>query len=207
VAALAVMGEDLYIGGSFVIPSIAATNIVKVSASGDWSALGAGVIGRGTATPINALAVLGTNLFAAGTITNVSGVEVRSIARWDGAQWHAMGSGFEMIPSNPTVSALAVFEYSLYAGGLFIRAGGRPSICIAGWIPEIPLRIAGGSFGRESASITVGTFPGLKLRLDGSSDLGTWQPIDRVKSYSAAENLADSAPANTRRFYRVVAEP
>ena len=207
VMALAMMGEDLYIGGSFVIPSVNATNIVKVSRSGEWSALGSGVIGRGTTTPINALAVRGHELFAAGTITNAGGVEVRAIAKWDGTNWQAMGSGFEMVPSSPTASALAVFEDSIYVGGLFVRAGGRPSTHIARWIPEIPLRITGGTFGASSVSLDAETMPGLKLRLDGSSDLSTWVPLGSVKSYSATETLTDSNPASSRRLYRLVAEP
>ena len=207
VMALAVSGDDLYIGGSFVIPSVNATNIVKVSRTGVWSALGNGVIGRGTTTPINALLVRGNDLFAAGTITNASGLEVRAIARWDGTNWHAMGSGFEMIPGSPTLSALAVFEDSIYVGGLFVRAGGRPSTHIARWIPEIPLRISGGSFAPGSVSVNADTVPGLKLRLDGSSDLGTWLPVDSAKSYSELETLIDAKPPSGRRFYRVVAEP
>ena len=207
VTALAVMGDDLYIGGSFAIPSINATNIVKVSRAGEWSALGGSVIGRGTTTPINALAVRGDELFAAGTITNAGGVEVRSIAKWDGANWQAMGSGFEMIPSSPTLSALAVFDDAVYVGGLFVRAGGRPSVCIARWIPEIPLRITGGSFAPGAVSVSAETVPGLKLRLDGSADLSTWLPVGNVKSYSEVETLTDVNPASHRRFYRVVAEP
>jgi len=207
VTALAMMGEDLYIGGSFVVSSINATNIVKASAAGEWSALGGGVIGRGTTVPINALAVRGHELFAAGTITNAGGVEVRAIAKWDGTNWQTMGSGFEMIPSSPTASALAVFEDSIYVGGLFVRAGGRPSTHIARWIPEIPLRITGGSFAPGSVSISAETMPGLKLRLDGSPDLSAWLPVDTVKSYSEVETLTDANPASGRRFYRVVAEP
>ena len=207
VMALAVMGDDLYIGGSFAIPTVNATNIVKVSRARVWSALGAGVIGRGTTTPINALAVRGNDLFAAGTITNAGGVEVRAIARWDGTNWKAMGSGFEMIPGSPTLSALAVFEDSIYVGGLFVRAGGRPSTHIARWIPEIPLRITGGTFAAGSVSVHAETIPGLKLRLDGSSDLGTWVPLDSVKSYSEVETFTDANPVAGRRFYRVVAEP
>jgi trimeric autotransporter adhesin len=207
VTALAMMGEDLYIGGSFVVSSINATNIVKVSAAGGWSALGGGVIGRGTTLPINALAVRGHELFAAGTITNAGGVEVRAMARWDGTNWHAMGSGFERDPGDPTLSALAVFQNSIYVGGSFTRAGGRPSVGIAGWMPEIPLRITGGTFGATSVSVNAETMPGLKLRLDGSSDLSSWVPVESVKSYSEVETLTDANPVTGRRFYRVVAEP
>jgi hypothetical protein len=207
VAALAMMGEDLFIGGSFVIPSINATNIVKVSREGVWSPLGRGVIPRGSTTAINALAVHGQDLYAAGTITNAGGVEVRTIARWDGTNWHALGSGFEREPGEPTLSALAVFEDSIYVGGAFVRAGGRPSTHIARWIPEIPLRITNGNFAPDAVRLWTQSVPGLKLRLDGSSDLSTWQPLDHLKSYSGGESFTDTNPASDRRFYRVVAEP
>jgi hypothetical protein len=55
--------------------------------------------------------------------------------------------------------------------------------------------------------IGIETVPGLKLRLDGSSDLGTWVPVGQTRSYSTAENLTDPTPSGERRFYRVVAEP
>lgn len=206
VAALAMMAGDVYIGGSFVIPSIGATNIVRVSAAGQWSALGGGVAGSGT-TVIGALAVRGHELYVGGTMTNASGIEVRSIARWDGTNWHALGSGFERSPGGPSVGALAVFQDSIYMGGGFLRAGGRPSIHIARWIPEIPLRITGQTFAAGSVSVNAQTMPGLKLRLDGSSDLGTWVPMDSVNSYSDVETLTDMKPAQGWRFYRVVAQP
>ena len=129
------------------------------------------------------------------------------MARWDGTNWHAMGSGFERDPGDPTLSAVAVFQDSIYVGGSFTRAGGRPSVGIARWIPEIPLRITGGVFGGNSVSLNAETIPGLKLRLDGSSDLSSWLPVESVKSYSETETLIDANPASGRRFYRVVAEP
>ena len=129
------------------------------------------------------------------------------MARWDGTNWHSLGSGFEREPGDPTLSALAVFEDSIYVGGSFVRAGGRPAVCIARWIPEIPLRITGAIFGASSVSLDAETMPGLKLRLDGSSDLGTWVPLESVKSYSTTETVTDSNPASGRRFYRLVAEP
>jgi hypothetical protein len=204
VLALAANETNLYVGGSFVIPGVNATNIARWDGNA-WHALGGGVLGR--ATPINALAVRGHELFAAGTITNAGGVETRAIARWDGTNWHAMGSGFERDPGEPTLSALAVFEDSIYVGGSFTRAGGRPSVGIARWIPEIPLRIRGGSFAPGLVSLSAETVPGLKLRLDGSSDLSSWVPVESVKSYSEIETLTDANPATGRRFYRVVAEP
>jgi len=62
-------------------------------------------------------------------------------------------------------------------------------------------------FGATSVSVNAETMPGLKLRLDGSSDLSSWVPVESVKSYSEVETLTDANPVTGRRFYRVVAEP
>jgi hypothetical protein len=43
------------------------------------------------------------------------------IARWDGSQWHALGSGL----SRP-VYAIAVSGTDVYVGGEFTDAGGKP---------------------------------------------------------------------------------
>ena len=43
------------------------------------------------------------------------------IARWDGQQWHPLGSGL-----NGPVFALAVRGTEAYAGGNFLTAGGDP---------------------------------------------------------------------------------
>ncbi|MCI0738614.1 MAG: hypothetical protein L0Y72_06180, partial [Gemmataceae bacterium] len=205
VLALAANGTDLYVAGNFVIPAISATNVVKWDGA-SWSAVGNGLLGRTTA-PINALALRGHELFAAGTLTNASGLPVQAIAKWDGTNWHALGSGVQMIPSNPTVSALAVYDNALFVGGLFNRSGGRPSVCIARWIADIPLQIVGLSYTLDEFRLQAQTVPGLKLRLDGSSDLNTWTALYRRDSYSEMAELIDPAPPSDRRIYRVVAEP
>jgi hypothetical protein len=205
VTALAMMGDDLYIGGNFVIPSINATNIVKVN-GGVWSAPGRGVLGR-TTTPVSALTVRGHELFAAGTLTNASGVEVRAMAKWDGTNWQALGSGFEMIPGNPILNALTVFEDTVYVGGLFVRAGGRPSICIARWIPDIPLQITDLSLVAGGTRVHARSVPGVRLRLDRTSDLNTWIPVETMNGFSEVTGFTDRTPPADRRIYRVVAEP
>ena len=206
VTALVLMGDDLYVGGSFAMPNINATNIAKVTRSGGWSAVGGSVFGR-TTTPINAMVVHGGELFVAGTLTNAGGVAVQAIAKWDGTNWHALGSGVDTTPGSPTVSALAVFQDSVYVGGLLRRAGERPSICIARWIPELPLRITGSSFSANRLRLQAATAPGLRLRLDATSDLGAWMPVQSLNSYSDAVEFIDEMPASDRRIYRVVAEP
>jgi hypothetical protein len=64
-------------------------------------------------------------------------VAANYIARWDGATsaWHPLGSGM-----NSHVTALAFrLDGSLYAGGFFTTAGGKPSLYIARWLKEVAM--------------------------------------------------------------------
>jgi hypothetical protein len=93
--------------------------------------------------PPNALAVFddgnGPALYAAGSFQHAGGVETSHIAKWDGAAWTALGSGLTDAAccSTPTVYELAVFDDgtgpALYAGGLFLLAGGVTVQNIAKW--------------------------------------------------------------------------
>jgi hypothetical protein len=69
------------------------------------------------------------SLYAGGNFTTAGGVVANYIARWDGVQWHPVGSGM-----NGSVSVLAVGpDGSLYAGGAFTTVGGVAANRIARW--------------------------------------------------------------------------
>ena len=44
---------------------------------------------------VRAFAVMGTNLFVAGDFTRIGDQQISRVARWDGTQWYALGSGIE----------------------------------------------------------------------------------------------------------------
>jgi len=67
---------------------------------------------------IQAIAVMGGDVYVAGIFSRVGDVGARRIARWDGQQWHPLGTG-----ANRFVEALAVDGNALYAGGRFTFAG------------------------------------------------------------------------------------
>src|SRR5690606_31755687 len=79
----------------------------------------------------------------AGGLFNVmpDGSSANKIARWDGEQWHTLGSGVTGFGAGTSVSALAVFDEDgpgpnpggLYVGGLFYRAGEVATKHIARW--------------------------------------------------------------------------
>lgn len=138
VHALALCGNDLYLGGFFTTcGKVVADSIVKWDGNG-WSALGSGLSSEDPDSPhpwVNALAVDGTNLYVAGYFAKAAGVAVNNIAKWNGTAWSALGSGIANL--DPTsyyeVLALAVSGTNLYAGGTFTHAGGLPVTSLAKW--------------------------------------------------------------------------
>jgi hypothetical protein len=143
VYALAAIGSDLYVGGSFsTIAGLLMRGIAKWNGT-SWSALGSGMDGS-----VHALAVSGTDVYAGGLFTTAGGVNASRIAKWSGTSWSALGSGMDA-----KVSVLAVNSTELYAGGSFTTAGEKPSEFIAQWhishvagiietTPTIPTRYA-----------------------------------------------------------------
>jgi hypothetical protein len=59
------------------------------------------------------------------------GVPASNIAKWNGSSWSALGSGIAGGGPYASVSALAISETNLYAGGWFTKAGGKVSPYLA----------------------------------------------------------------------------
>jgi hypothetical protein len=119
VYALAWDGTNLYAGGSFATAGGVTVNKIAKWDGTAWSALGTGA-NVGVSSPgwavVNALAVDGTNLYVGGQFATAGGVTVNNIAKWNGTQWSALGSGI----INGTISALAADGAgNLYVGGTF----------------------------------------------------------------------------------------
>lgn len=125
-------GEALFVGGSFLrAGDLGVSRIARWNGS-DWSEVGDGV----TAS-IGALEVFddgsGPALFVSGVFWGVGGVPgTEHIAKWDGSNWSALGSGL-----NSAARALKVFDdgtgAALYVGGVFQTAGGIPASNVAKW--------------------------------------------------------------------------
>ena len=81
-----------------------------------------------SAPDIRAFVVYNGELIAAGSFSAADSQITNGIARWDGAAWQPLGSGF-----NGTVNALCVYNGALVAGGTFTSAGGQAASNVASW--------------------------------------------------------------------------
>jgi len=138
VLALAVSGNDLYVGGDFTTANVggatvSANYIAKVNtATGVWSPLGTGG-GNGVDFYVLTLVVIGGDLYVGGSFTtaNVGGATVSAnyIAKVNTATgvWSALGTGGGN-GVDLSVFALAVIGSDLHVGGIFTTAnvGGTP---------------------------------------------------------------------------------
>jgi len=122
VYALAISGSNVYVGGDFVDAGGApyADRLARWDGA-QWQALGSGAPDGAIGNPVNAIAMSGSDVYVGGEFANAGVVsDTRRIARWDGSQWHALGSGID----NGTVNAIAISGSDVYVGGSFTNAGG-----------------------------------------------------------------------------------
>ncbi|MFN0124059.1 MAG: hypothetical protein ACKV2V_26445, partial [Blastocatellia bacterium] len=131
IRAMAIIGNDLYVAGSFDTAyngavKLTPNNIARLNlATGQWSELGAPGLGNGLTGPAHALLAVGTDLYAGGAFGGAynspfqrDAVLSYGIARWDTARglWvntHTTGAGLNSGP-----------VYALARQGDFILAGG-----------------------------------------------------------------------------------
>ena len=204
VYALAVVGTDLYAGGSFTkAGGSAATNVAKWNGS-VWSALGSGMNNS-----VYALAVSGSHLYAGGLFAKAGGSGANLIAKWDGSAWSALGSGMAG-SSYPPVCALAVVGSDLYAGGYFTMAGGKVSasaakaIAIAGdW-----LRIQYDVPGLSTNTLNYVGVANSHYLVQFATNLSTSPWFTLATNTVAADGrgtLMDCTATNDQRLYRISA--
>jgi len=106
-----------------------------------------------------AIAGRGSDVFVGGTFTNVGGINVSNIARWDGANWWNMGVGFDA-----SVGVLAASANAVYAGGSFTNVNDPPFIWtvnhIAMWDGANWSGLGSGATGTSTAEIRALAFGG-----------------------------------------------
>lgn len=118
VNAIAVSGNNVYVGGDFSTVGTTSANNIAVwnRATSTWSRMGDGVNG-----PVYALSVNGTKLYVGGQFTGAGTTDAENVAQWNGTTWQKLGEGVDF--SYGTVRALAT-----YAGRYVIVGGDFSSI-------------------------------------------------------------------------------
>lgn len=129
VDSLTVMQNGLLVaGGAFTTAGGVTVNRIAAWDGASWSPIGAGPI-FGMDNEVLALTVrLNGDLIAAGMFSSAGGTPVNRIARWDGANWLAMGN------MNNIVWALTTMPNGdVIAGGQFTATSSVPANRLARW--------------------------------------------------------------------------
>lgn len=172
VSTLAVIGTDVYVAGAFTAVSSGAQNAIAADHIAKWDTLGnmwaplGSAVQNGVNNPVNALAVVGGDLFAGGGFTAVSSatqaaISANNIARWNpaGGAWSALGSAAQN-GTNGNVNAFAVIGADLFVGGAFgtVSSGPQNAIfasSVVRWDTTADVWFPLGSAGQNGAGGTV----------------------------------------------------
>ncbi len=124
VACIGQADDGIYVGGLFTVAGKTPASRIARWDGTTWNTVGGGTRGgTSSANRVLAIAGRGSEVFVGGTFTNVGGINVKNIARWDGAYWWNMGFGFDA-----SVGVLTATPSAVYAGGSFTNVTDPPYI-------------------------------------------------------------------------------
>ena len=202
VNAFVTSSNALYIGGSFTnAGGVPARNLACWDGT-NWHSVGDGWPGT-----VSALAWRGDSLYVGGKWTNSLGNTIHAVRRWDGTNWIDLGSDVGDARGFQLVSALLATRESLWVGGRFVWAGGKPSANIARWV-ECPQLELARHFDPQAkrGKLKLNIDSGLRGRLETSTDLQHWTPLPGAPDDPANWQMDEPAEAG-QRFFRAVIDP
>ena len=205
VRALAVSGNDVYVGGQFTqAGSVSANNVARFNVgTNSWRALGTGTQ-SGVGGVVNALAVSGNDVYVGGffnlAFTDGSVVFANNVALFSAGSWRALGTGTQN-GVDREVRALAVSGNDVYVGGFFNRAGGVPSTFIARFIPTPPNAAATQSV--TSDGLVCFSPTGVCINFTDVSGSGTCT-VERYDTPPSNVAFSGSAPTNVSQYYFII---
>ena len=205
VYALAVSGNDVYVGGQFTqAGSVSANNVARFNVgTNSWRALGTGTQ-SGVGGVVNALAVSGNDVYVGGffnlAFTDGSVVFANNVALFSAGSWRALGTGTQN-GVDREVRALAVSGNDVYVGGFFNRAGGVPSTFIARFIPTPPNAAATQSV--TSDGLVCFSPTGVCINFTDVSGSGTCT-VERYDTPPSNVAFSSSAPTNVSQYYFII---
>jgi trimeric autotransporter adhesin len=199
VNAIAVSGQNVYVGATFTNASGVTANRIAVWNGANWASLGIGTQ-NGLNGTVLAIAVNGSDVYVGGLFTNAGTTVVRSIAKWDGANWSGLGSGATGT-SAAEVRALAFGgDGRLYCSGRFTNMSGINANNIARWDGTKWEALGSGYFG--DSGIVRGV--GLAIRGNDVFGIGTFAAAGLTESSGIARwnDTMDFTPPLTMKFSR-----
>lgn len=133
VSSILLRGHEVIVGGRFThAGGVLATNVARWDGT-NWTGLGRGLVHQPSGWGgVHALASAPDFLYAAGFFTHTGDKPVSGLAKWDGAQWSAVG-GNPPLAQGGYFNALAVMGRDLYAGGDVLFAPGAGGSYLARW--------------------------------------------------------------------------
>lgn len=200
VRALTVDGDVLYVGGKFALAGDANTtaNSVATWDGAQWRALGAGVIlkdGNDAPQPglVASLAVQGGAVYAGGRFIQAGTVQVQHVAVFRNGAWSSLGAGLTEPQFNdkPVVNALLSSGTTVYAGGIFVGAGGQPISFIARWDGAAWSAVGGGIPAEDDDKVNaLAALPDGTVLIAGNFRRGGDKRVDDIARWDGAEWLA-----------------
>jgi trimeric autotransporter adhesin len=202
VAALAVSGNSVFVGGLFSqAGGIPANRIARFDlTTQSWAGLGSGITGGS----VSALAVVGDTLYVGGSFSQAGGVPANNVARFDIATqtWSSVGSGAAN-GVNGVARSFAVFGNTVYVSGNFLQAGGVAVNALARFDLGTQTWSAVGS--GLNGAVTRMAASGSMLYIVGSFTLAGGLSANRVARFDTATQTYASLGAGANATVRSVA--
>lgn len=119
-------GVDLVASDTILFYHATDNNKISMFDGSTWSQIASNAIG------VNAMKIYNRELYLGGSFSSIEGVAANKIAKWDGLNWSAVGTGISNA-AGMSVNDLYVYNGELYVGGFFNTAGGISANNIAKW--------------------------------------------------------------------------
>lgn len=192
--------DMLVVGGRFTTAGGAAANNIALWDGAAWESLDAG-----TDNSVNALSVWdpdgsggeGAQLVAGGTFSSAGSAPANHIARWDGMDWHPIGTG---LGEGAATAVYAVTSWDpdgpgpspaqIIAGGDFLQAEGATANHIARWDGSAWQPLGGGFDGLS------GVIPSIEVRSLVVWNSGGAGPMHEQLVAGGGFTLADGRPSS-----------
>ncbi|APQ18495.1 PQQ-dependent sugar dehydrogenase [Maribacter hydrothermalis] len=189
--------EVLYVGGVYTTAGGVDVNNISKWENNNWSPLTDNSTGiSGTNNEIRSIAFdQNNNMYVGGNFDTAGGISTSRIARWNGLNWSALGSG-----TSGFVQAIESIGNYLYVGGNFAIAGNQTVNRIARYnLSNSTWESLGtGLSGNVNAITTDGTFIYVGGTFETASDNGTIDKIvNNLARWSDAQGWQALGPNTT----------